>query len=72
MKPGKRDEFVVVLLGVLEQLDIDLWSQNNTHSNISSEILREEIQELWGSIDKLSKALLRALLMTQSSRYKRI
>ena len=46
MKPGKRDEFAVVLLSILERLDIDLRSQNNTYSNTSSETLREEIQEL--------------------------
>ena len=71
MKPGKRDEFAVVLLGVLERLDIDPRSQNNTHSDTSSETLREEIQELRGSIDELSKALPRALPTTQPGGYKR-
>ena len=52
--PGKRDEFAVTLLGVLDQLDLQ------PKSNASSETLREEIQELRGSIDELSKALPRA------------
>ena len=71
MKPGKRDEFVAVLLGVLERLDIDPRSQNNTHSDTLSETLREEIQELRGSINELSKALPRALPTTQPGGYKR-
>ena len=52
--PGKRDEFAVTLLGVLDQLDLQ------PKSDASSETLREEIQELRGSIDELSKALPRA------------
>jgi hypothetical protein len=50
--PGKRDEFAATLLGVLDRLDLQ-----PIHSDASSETLREEIQELRGSIDELSKAL---------------
>jgi hypothetical protein len=53
--PGKRDEFASTLLGVLDRLDL-----RPIHSDTSSETLREEIQELRGSIDELSKALPRA------------
>jgi hypothetical protein len=52
--PGKRDEFAVTLLGVLDQLDLQ------PKSDVSSETLQEEIQELRGSINELSKALPRA------------
>ena len=38
--PGKRDEFAVTLLGVLDQLDLQ------PKSNVLSETLQEEIQEL--------------------------
>jgi hypothetical protein len=55
--PGKRDEFATTLLGVLDRLDLP-----PTHSDTSSETLRDEIQELRGSIEQLSKALPRALL----------
>ena len=57
MIPSKRDEFASTLLGVLDRLDL-----RPTHSDASSETLREEIQELRGSIDELAKALLRAQL----------
>jgi hypothetical protein len=53
--PSKRDEFASTLLGVLDRLDL-----RPTHSDASSETLREEIQELRGSIDELAKALPRA------------
>jgi hypothetical protein len=53
--PGKRDEFATTLLGVLDRLDL-----RPVHSDASSETLREEIQELRGSIDELSKVLPRA------------
>jgi hypothetical protein len=53
--PGKRDEFATTLLGVLDRLDLQ-----PTHSDASSETLRDEIHELRGSIDALSKALPRA------------
>jgi hypothetical protein len=52
--PGKRDEFATTLLGVLERLDL------RPQSDASSETLREEIQELRGSIVELSKALPKA------------
>jgi hypothetical protein len=55
MISGKRDEFAATLLGVLERLDLQ-----PIHSDMSSETLRDEIQELQGSIDELSKALPRA------------
>ena len=53
--PGKRDKFAATLLGVLKQLDLQ-----PIHSDASSETLRDEIQELQGSIEELSKALPRA------------
>ena len=68
VKPDKRDEFAVILLKVLERLDLDLWPRIN--SDTLSEILWEEIQELRGSIDELSKALPKALPTTQPG-YKR-
>jgi hypothetical protein len=51
--PGKRDEFATTLVNVLDRLDLPVQPR----SDASSETLREEIQELRGSIVELSKAL---------------
>ena len=55
MIPGKRDKFAATLLGVLKRLDLQ-----PIYSDTLSETLQDEIQELQGSIEELSKALPRA------------